>query len=182
MANVAVLLIGGKAGLERRVTGAAASASSFSGARGDVLQPQDRDLIDTDHEDQALLGIRGGRAPVRSSLVARHRNRVSQPGRREDAFVARLRHALLHRLRTAPASPARDSHRPRVKVWRMNGAGLVGKGCVGQDCSPGISLFGTGRSSIGQSGCPVTRSRTYRKPVLPACATASTCFGRCASR
>ena len=61
-----------------------------------------------------------------------------------------------------------------VNVWRANGGGLVGKGCVGQDCSPGTSLCGTGRSSIGQSGSPVTRSKTYRKPVLPACATAST--------
>ena len=41
-----------------------------------------------------------------------------------------------------------------------NGGGLVGKGCVGQLCSPGISLFGTGRSSIGHIGSPVTRSKT----------------------
>ncbi len=31
--------------------------------------------------------------------------------------------------------------------------GLVGWGCVGQLASPSISLFGTGRSSIGQIGC-----------------------------
>jgi hypothetical protein len=43
---------------------------------------------------------------------------------------------------------------------RPNGAGFVGKGCVGQDCSPGTSLAGTGRSSIGQSGSPVTRLNT----------------------
>jgi hypothetical protein len=49
-----------------------------------------------------------------------------------------------------------------------NGGGLVGKGCVGHACSPGTSLFGTGRSSIGHSGSPVTRLNTYRKPVLPA--------------
>src|SRR6266513_2030793 len=33
-----------------------------------------------------------------------------------------------------------------------NGGGLVGNGCVGHDSSPGTSLFGTGRSSMGQIG------------------------------
>src|SRR4051794_27746160 len=32
------------------------------------------------------------------------------------------------------------------------GGGLVGKGCVFHPCSPGTSLAGTGRSSIGQIG------------------------------
>ncbi len=63
-----------------------------------------------------------------------------------------------------------------VIFCRAKGGGAVGKGCVGQACSPGTSLCGTGRSSMGQSGSPVTRSKTYRKPVLPACATASTIF------
>ena len=54
------------------------------------------------------------------------------------------------------------------------GGGLVGKGCVGHASSPGTSLFATGRSSIGQIGSPVTRLKTYRKPVFPACATTST--------
>ena len=53
------------------------------------------------------------------------------------------------------------------------GGGLVGNGCVGHVCSPGISLFGTGRSSIGQIGSPVTRSKTNRKPFLFASATTS---------
>src|SRR5688572_31273049 len=53
------------------------------------------------------------------------------------------------------------------------GGGLVGKGCVGHVSSPGISLFGTGRSSIGQIGSPVTRSKTNRKPFLFASATTS---------
>ncbi len=37
---------------------------------------------------------------------------------------------------------------------------MVGNGCVGQLFSPGIPLIGTGRSSIGQIGSPVTRSNT----------------------
>ena len=43
---------------------------------------------------------------------------------------------------------------------RANGGGLVGIGWVGDETSPGTSLFGTGRSSIGHSGVPVFRSNT----------------------
>ena len=46
-------------------------------------------------------------------------------------------------------------------VCLMYGGGLVGYGCVGQLCSPSISLFGTGRSSIGQIGSP-SPDRTRR--------------------
>ena len=47
-----------------------------------------------------------------------------------------------------------------VNDWRANGGGAVGNGCVGQLFSPGTSLCGTGRSSIGQSGAPVIRLNT----------------------
>src|SRR5687767_12736793 len=40
------------------------------------------------------------------------------------------------------------------------GGGVVGKGWVFHACSPGTSLGGTGRSSIGQIGSPVTRLKT----------------------
>ena len=61
-----------------------------------------------------------------------------------------------------------------VNFCRAKGGGAVGKGCVGQTSSPGTSVrVGTGRSSIGQIGSPVTRLKTYRKPVLPAIATTS---------
>src|SRR5215471_4826285 len=53
-----------------------------------------------------------------------------------------------------------------VSAWRANGGGLVGKGCVGQASSPATSDLGTGRSSIGQRGRPVMRSRTYKNPCL----------------
>src|SRR5580765_2736843 len=39
-----------------------------------------------------------------------------------------------------------------------NGAGLLGIGCVGDAFSPGTSEAGTGFSSIGHTGLPVTRS------------------------
>src|SRR6059036_3817037 len=45
--------------------------------------------------------------------------------------------------------------------WRSYAGGLVGKGCVGEYHSPGTSPFGTGRSTIGQTGWPLVRSKTY---------------------
>ena len=44
--------------------------------------------------------------------------------------------------------------------WRSNGGGRVGKGWVGEVCSPGMPVWGTCRSSIGQTGSPVSRSKT----------------------
>src|SRR5215468_12087624 len=54
--------------------------------------------------------------------------------------------------------------------------GLVGTGCVGEYHSPGASPLGAGRSSIGQTGSPVTRSNTYRKDSLLGTATALIVF------
>src|SRR5665213_1984768 len=50
--------------------------------------------------------------------------------------------------------------------------GLVGKGCVGEYHSPGTSPFGTGFSSIGHTGWPVTRSKTNSIDCLVGTATA----------
>src|SRR6187549_3114026 len=49
---------------------------------------------------------------------------------------------------------------PTVRCCGAKAGGLVGNGCVGHECSPGTSLCGTGRSSIGQIGSPVTRLNT----------------------
>src|SRR5437660_5368327 len=51
-------------------------------------------------------------------------------------------------------------------------AGLVGNGWVGDVFSPGASDCGTGRSTIGHTGWPVTRSKTYSQPTLCGSATA----------
>ena len=46
-----------------------------------------------------------------------------------------------------------------VTPWYSNGAGRVGNGWVGETYSPGMFVsVGTGRSSIGHTGSPVTRS------------------------
>src|SRR5690349_629775 len=55
---------------------------------------------------------------------------------------------------------------------RSNAAGLVGNGCVGEYHSPGTLPFGTGRSSIGQTGSPVMRSNVYSQPCFDGSATA----------
>jgi hypothetical protein len=60
------------------------------------------------------------------------------------------------------------------KPWRSKGGGLVGKGWVGAYHSPGTLPASTLRSSIGQSGRPVTRSKTKRKACLVGSATALT--------
>src|SRR5580658_3953962 len=66
-----------------------------------------------------------------------------------------------------------------VNDCRANAGGLVGKGCVGELHSPGTSDCGTGRSSIGHRGLPVSRSNTYRNPNVVGCATTSTFLPSC---
>jgi hypothetical protein len=83
------------------------------------------------------------------------------------------------RMAARSASVARGLMSFSVNDWRANGGGLVGCGCVGELHSPGTSDCGTGRSSIGHKGLPVTRSKTNRKPNLVACATTSTFFPLC---
>src|SRR6266853_2444238 len=58
--------------------------------------------------------------------------------------------------------------------WLSNAGGLDGNGCVGEYHSPGTSPCGTGRSSIGQMGSPVSRLKTYSTPCFVGCATAFT--------
>ncbi len=52
------------------------------------------------------------------------------------------------------------------------GAGFVGKGCVAEVFSPGTSVCGTGRSTIGHTGLPSSRLNTNVMPVFVTCATA----------
>ena len=56
--------------------------------------------------------------------------------------------------------------------WRSNGSGFVGNGCVGLVRSFGTVDCGTGRSSIGQMGWPVSRFSTNRNACLVGCASA----------
>src|ERR1700693_3694553 len=61
-----------------------------------------------------------------------------------------------------------------VNFCRAYGGGFVGNGCVDQVVSPGMSDFGTERSSMGQIGSPATRLETPHKPCLVTRAPPST--------
>jgi hypothetical protein len=60
----------------------------------------------------------------------------------------------------ALVSSARTRSVSLLKLTRLSGPGRTGNGCVGEYHSVGTSPFGTGRSSTGISGLPVTRSST----------------------
>src|SRR5215475_14024705 len=65
-----------------------------AGSRFHVFELQNRELVHVDDEHETFAWIGRGRAPVRSALIARHRDRVAKRRRRVDAFVARFHHAL----------------------------------------------------------------------------------------
>ena len=77
---------------------------------------------------------------------------------------------ILYRLTTSSAS-ARSAGVKSIRSstdtpCRSNGSGLVGKGCVGLVRSFGTVDCGTGRSSIGQIGSPVSRFEHEQKRLL----------------
>src|SRR6185437_4793365 len=74
------------------------------------------------------------------------------------------------------ASGVRVVSMSSVTLCRVNGAGKVGTGCVGEAFSPGTVLAGKGVSTMGKSDFPVTRLRTNRYPDFDGCATASMSF------
>ena len=74
----------------------------------------------------------------------------------------RLRQARLSNHATPHASSA------VIVAWRVSAGGAVGKGWVGEGCSPGTASCGTGFSTIGKMGAPLSRSKVNRKPVLVA--------------
>ena len=87
------------------------------------------------------------------------------PSQRSDFIVSR------HLRRSKPSSPNASSGSSVVAV---SGGGAAGNGCVGDVISPGTSVCGTGRSSIGNNDSPVRRSSTNRIPILVACTSAGT--------
>ncbi len=53
-----------------------------------------------------------------------------------------------------------------------SGAGATGNGWVGESVSPGAAPCGTGRSTTGMTGLPVSRSSVKSRPCLVGCSTA----------
>ena len=102
--------------------------------------------------------------PGRMTVPLQRRRRVERP------------EPILRQLgaRRDRATPASDRTRRRARrPARRTPAACVGNGCVCHACSPATSLAATGRSSIGQTGSPVTRSKTKANPCLVSCTTAS---------
>src|SRR5262249_48404422 len=79
----------------------------------------------------------------------------------EAMVFARSRSSGVKSIRSSMATPL-----------RLYACGFVGMGCVSEYHSPATLPASTFRSSIGQTGFPVTRSNTYKNPCFEGCATA----------
>src|SRR5690625_4368977 len=80
--------------------------------------------------------------------------------------------SLLHnREHEPPPTTFASSQTFGFLLWSSSGFGLVGKGCVGESCSPLTepSPCGTGRSTIGHTSWPFLRLTTKRNPIFVAC-------------
>src|ERR1700732_428406 len=62
---------------------------------------------------------------------------------------------------SARSSGVKSIRSSAEKPLRPKKGGLVGMGCVAEYHSPGVFPWGTGRSTIGQMGSPVSRFSTY---------------------
>ena len=105
--------------------------------------------------------LKGDAPPIRSTGHAWVLDRPGQARRGEDAVVAV---ALDQLPALAPVPGTEPQASSLLSVVGANGCGLVGNGWVGQLCSPGTSDRGTGRSSTGKIGSPVSRSRGRESP------------------
>ena len=120
---------------------------------------------------QAGVGIKGLSAPFCTSVEAgKHHGLLLEASRNKSCLTAE---ALELFERPLPRSGVRLVSRSAVSNCRANGAGFVGTGCVSLALSPGTVVGGNFRSSIGNNGSPVARSKTKRKPCFVAWATAS---------
>ena len=144
-------------------------AATFAGFQ----QPQDRRVVEAHYIHGAGRGIGGRAAPYRTAVVAGDLHRVDEADGSEKAIVAGLRQPLLERVAVF------GRHGVRIDIVRREllaaeRRGMLGNGCVGHACSPGIVALGDRAAPrSARSALPVTRSKTYRNPVLPACATTS---------
>ena len=124
-----------------------------------------------------LGGIHGRGRPACSAAAAGNFDRARKLGGVNSPSLRALRIRSRHSACSSAGMYGFTSF--SVRACRAKGGGLVGKGCVGHDCSPGTSDFGTGRSSTGQIGWPVRRSSTNRNPCLVGWITTSTFLPSC---
>jgi len=71
--------------------------------------------------------------------------------------------------RTAMARGVKSIRSSSVIPCRSEAGGFVGNGCVRDALSPGTVADGTGRSSIGHTGLPVTRLVLVQTDLSHAC-------------
>jgi hypothetical protein len=109
------------------------------------------------HEESARTGIIRRPTPLGASV---------ESGENDGPIGARRQPRLMRQDLSPPAKTAARAAGVRSVMisspnhCRENGGGFSGTGCVGQAASPDNSDFGAGRSSIGNTGVPVSRSNT----------------------
>ncbi len=104
--------------------------------------------------------------PVRGSTAAPDQlppptepGRAIVPSRDGGVKSGPIRKPFTAAVAIARTSGVKSTRSSGVTPWYSNGAGFVGNGCVGDARSPGTSDGGTGFSTIGHTGSPVTRSK-----------------------
>ena len=134
--------------------------AAASGRRRLGAQLVDRRHVDAQHVDDALL--RDRRPCIPSSRRPAHRESTRCPSAHGGVNSPSLRAFAIRVFHSSRSSGVRmyGLMSSTVNVCGANGGGAVGNGCVGHARSPGMSLGGTGRSSMGHTGSPVTRSNT----------------------
>ena len=85
--------------------------------------------------------------------------------------VVRVSSSFRHLALSRGVKPQASS--TEMPSW-CKGTGFTGKGWVGDRYSPSTApVWGTGRSSTGKSGSPVSRSSIKVIPILVVCTTAA---------
>src|SRR5262249_29474424 len=84
--------------------------------------------------------------------------RISVPSKLGGVNIGPMRYFFISACASAFNSGVRSNASSSVTPCSLNAGGFDGNGCVGHDCSPGTSLFGTARSSIGHVALPLARS------------------------
>ena len=107
------------------------------------------------------VGWPAGAAPIRSALIAGHVNHFFEPNRRERAFIPGLRDALPELLTFLRRQDVRIQivHRELLAGERRRLGRERAAWATPPHLGPSSSAV-LGRSSIGQIGSPVTRSKT----------------------
>jgi hypothetical protein len=106
------------------------------------------------------IPVSGSNAPPPQFAPPINPGTISMPSSDGGVYRGPRRYFFISAWASALSSGVRSNASSSVTPCGENAGGLVGNGCVGHASSPGTSLFGAGRSSMGHTGLPVTRSNT----------------------